>query len=412
MRLLIVHNRYQHAGGEDTVFQNEVQLLRDGGHDVETLESTNVEVTGTVAKAVAAGRATYSRKGRDAVAAKVDAMRPDLVHVHNFFPYPSPALFDATVARAVPTVWTLHNYRVTCANGLLFRDGVPCEKCIGGSALWGVVHRCYRGSLPGSAAVAAMIGTHRLLGTYRHKVTRFIVLSAFARDIAVRAGLPPAHVAIKPNFARDPGGAASAGDRGNFVFVGRLSVEKGVRTLIEAWQNLSMPLVVVGDGPERAGLEAMAPPTVRFVGALPRDQVAAAMANARALIVPSVWYENYPMTVPEAMALGTPVIASSIGALKSLVAHGIDGWLFTVGDPASLAEAVEHAARLPEPRYAAMREAARARYEAQNLPSANLARLVEIYAEAIEDVREPRRRVAPSSGVPAVHRFEAGGGTQ
>ena len=383
MRLLIVHNRYRHAGGEDSVFENEVAMLRGAGHHVDTLETNNDQVAGAIGKLMAAGRATYSWHGRAATGRAITASRPDLIHVHNFFPYPSAALFDAAADHAVPAVWTLHNYRVTCANGLLFRDGGPCEKCVGGSAAWGAVHRCYRGSLAGSAAVAASIGLHRLRGTYRRRVTRFIVLSAFARALAIRAGLPADRIAIKPNAARDPGAAASERPRDTFLFVGRLSPEKGVRTLVDAWRSVSAPLVIAGDGPEREALRAVAPAHVRFVGALDRAQVAEAMADARAVIVPSIWYENYPMTVPEAMALGTPVIASRIGALQHLVRDGVDGWLFEAGDPRSLAAVVGQVAGLPAARYQASRVAARHTYETHNAPAVNLARLLAIYTDAI-----------------------------
>jgi glycosyltransferase involved in cell wall biosynthesis len=384
LRVLVVHNRYQQAGGEDSVFANEVELLRSGGCEVDTLEVSNDAITGRVAELSAALRVVSNPEGRCLAASAIQRARPDVVHVHNFFPRLSPALFDACSAMGVPAVWTLHNYRIACANGLLFRDGHVCEDCLGRAPWPAVRHRCYRGSTAGSAAVAAMIGWHRARGTWRRKVARFIALSDFARDLYVRAGVPADRISVKPNFVADPlpllAGPA-AGSRGA-VFVGRLSPEKGAATMLAAWRQVpSVPLTILGDGPERAMLEAAAPPNVRFLGFQNRDAVLRAMASAQALVVPSTWYENFPMTVVEAMALGTPIIASNIGALRTIVTHGHNGLHFLPGDAADLARVV-NAAFADSKRLGALRQGARATWEATMAPARNLATLLNIYDEA------------------------------
>ncbi|QNE32441.1 glycosyltransferase family 4 protein [Sphingomonas sp. NBWT7] len=386
MRVLVVHNRYLQAGGEDSVFANEVALLRSGGCTVETLEVSNEAIHGRVAQLSTAFRAVYNPIGRRLMADAIKSARPDIVHVHNFFPQLSPALFDACRDADMPAIWTLHNYRITCANGLLFRDGRPCEDCVGRSPLPAVLHRCYRGSAAGSAAVAAMIGYHRARGTWHHKVARFIALSGFARDLFARAGIPAERLAVKPNFVTDPRLELPLGvgvDRAGAVFVGRLSSEKGVATMIDAWCDLPhVPLTIVGDGPERASLQASAPGHVRFVGFQDRSSVMRIVAAARALIVPSIWYEPFGLVTAEAMALGTPVIAARIGALATIVRDGINGLHFTAGDAADLGQLVRKSFAAPDllPRLGA---GARATWKSSMSPDQNLALLLSIYREAI-----------------------------
>lgn len=384
MRVLVMHNRYQEAGGEDSVFANEVALLRSGGCEVETLEVSNDAISGPKAKALAAMGSIHNPAGRRLAEQAIARFRPDIVHVHNFFPRLSPAVFDACADHGVPAVWTLHNFRIACANGLLFRDGQPCEKCVGKMPLPAIAHRCYRGSLPGSAAVAAMIGWHNARHTWHNKVSRFIALSEFSREIAIRAGLPAGKLAVKPNFVTEPDSSRALDrQRKGAVFVGRLSPEKDPATLIEAWSELpQIPLSVIGDGPERRSLEHIAPPHVRFMGHQPREVVMEAVRSAQAIIVPSSWYENFPMSVVEAMALGTPVIASRIGALAHIVTDGIDGLHFTAGDPADLARVVRSAFADPG-RLATLGHGARITWQREMSPERNLELLLAIYRDAI-----------------------------
>lgn len=383
-RILVVHNRYQQAGGEDGVFAHEVAMLRDAGCVVETVEVSNDDIRGALAQASAAIGVIANAAGRRIVAEAIARTNPDIVHVHNFFPRLSPALFDACASAGVPAVWTLHNYRYTCASAVLFREGRPCEDCLGKPPLPAIAHRCYRGSLAGSAAVAAMIGYHRARGTWRHKVARFIALTESGRDIATRAGLPAARIAVKPNFVPDPldeivpPGAPRAGA----VFAGRLSPEKGVATLIEAWRALPhIPLTIIGDGPERAALETGAPAHVTFAGFRQRPEALRAIAGAQALIVPSIWYETFGLVAAEAMALGTPVIASRIGALATLVTDDVDGLHVTPGDAADLARVAGAAFAAPET-LERLGRAGRQTWHATMRPETNLTQLLAIYDEA------------------------------
>lgn len=389
MRILLAHNRYQQAGGEDSVFSAEADLLRGAGHVVSTVLVSNDAIQGAGPRARAALTATYNPQGRRLMARALEEHRPDIVHVHNFFPVLSPAIFDACEAAGVPAVWTLHNFRVTCANGLLFRNGVPCEECVGRLPLPAVRHRCYRDSFAGSAAVAAMIGYHSLAGTWHRKVARFIALTDFAKAVFVASGLPQERIAVKPNFIPDPRPELGeiATERCGAVYVGRLSAEKGIRTLIEAWKSLGdVPLTIIGDGPERAAAEAIAPGNVRFAGWLDRGAVHKAMASAEMLIVPSLWFENFPVVVVEAMALGTPVIASRLGALTSIVTDRVDGRHFAAGDAVDLARIVREVLG-DRVGLAALGAGARRTWETLISPGPNLTCLSGIYDSVLEGAR-------------------------
>ena len=388
LRILIVHNRYQQAGGEDSVCAAEIALLREGGHDVHTLFFDNSAIQGTVAAARAALFTPYNPQSRRRVENALDAVRPDVVHVHNWFPVASPSIFHACSARGVATVWTLHNFRLTCVNGLLFRDGRVCEECLGKVPLAGVRHRCYRGSGAGSAVVAITDGLHRAAGTWS-KINRLIALNEFARGKFVEAGLPEERLVVKPNFVADPRPYDPDAVRRGAVFVGRLSPEKGVRVLVDAWRSVDAPLTIIGTGPQEAELRALAGPNVAFAGAFGPEAVYDAVAGAAALIVPSLWYENFPMVIVEAFALGTPVIASDCGALSHIVEGGVNGWHFATGDAADLARVARHAFADP----AEMRRracAARRTYEQALSPQRNLAMIESIYADAIADAAAQR----------------------
>ncbi len=397
MKILVVHNRYQQRGGEDSAVEGEIALLRAGGHAVETVFVSNDTIAGLGSKVRAALDVAEGRMMCDVVPEAVRRFRPDVVHVHNFFPLLSPSVHARARALGPATVQTLHNFRITCAGATLLRAGRPCELCVGGSSLHGVVHRCYRGSLAGSAALAHMIARHRRERTWERHVDRFIALSDFSRDIFARAGVPAERIAVKPNAVNDPApvaGAPRAGVlRAGVLYVGRLSEEKGAEVLASAARLTDAAITVVGDGPLAAGLNSSAPDTFALVGARPRAEARAMIARAAALVVPSICYENFPITVAEAFAAGTPVIASRIGALAEIVEDGRTGWHVAPGDPSELAATIDRA--LSDPSEAARRgAAARQAYLARYTERAALASLETIYAEAIAS-----RRAAAVAGV-------------
>jgi len=382
MKILIIHNNYQQRGGEDAVVEAEAALLEAAGHEVQLEEVTNRSISGPAAKAQAFLNASYDVTRKAWLAKLVGNSRPDVVHVHNFFPLITPAVHEAAAELGLPVVQTLHNYRLLCANAQFLRNHSVCEKCLGGHRYWGIVHRCYRGSFAASLSVVRMQHRAATRGTWHKHVHCFIALTDFARQKFISGGLPADRIVVKPNFVfrEVPRPQARAGA----LFVGRLSPEKGGELLLRAWQELDdIPLTIVGDGPESEKLKSMATANVHFAGQLPPDVVAHYMRTTQALIVPSIWYEGFPMTVVEAFASELPVIASDLGSLSEIIISGRNGAHFPPGDPKGLVKAVRglfsNSRALDE-----LGKNARADYENYYAPSINLKQLEEIYSKAIE----------------------------
>jgi glycosyltransferase involved in cell wall biosynthesis len=382
-RVLLVHNAYQQRGGEDSVVDAELALLREGGHAVETYFRHNDEVAAMSAPALLANT-LWSRRTVDDLDGLAQRFRPDVIHVHNTQPLISPSVFWAAARLQVPVVQTLHNFRLMCPQGMLLRDEKVCEDCVGHVPWRGVWHRCYRRSAAQSAVVAATVTLHRAAGTWRHKVSRYIALNRFCRDKFVQGGLPAERLRIKPNFVDVPAPAACM-PRAGGLFVGRLSVEKGVAVLARALAiEPDATLSVIGAGELEPALRAVV--GERMLGFLPLAQILARMQRASWLVVPSIWYENFPRTIVEAYACGLPVIASRLGALPELVEDGHTGLLFEPGSAEDLARKLHWAHHHPD-EMARMGQQARARYETMYTPERNLTMLNEIYADAIDSER-------------------------
>lgn len=385
LSVLLTHNYYQQPGGEDGVFSAEADLLRQRGHDVAQYTEYNRSITGFRKFAVPFS-SIWSDSSHARVLSLLREVRRDVAHFHNTFPLVSPSAYYACRQLDIPVVQTLHNYRILCPSALFFRAGQVCEACLGRAPWPSVLHACYRRSRTATAAVAAMLAIHRLLGTWQRMVDVYIALTEFARQKFIKGGLPAAKVVVKPNFVSpDPGTGRGMG--GYILFAGRLSSEKGMRTLIAAWERLSgrVPLKILGGGPEaRLVVEAVNRLSgLEWLGRRSLSEVYSLMGDATSLVFPSECYEGLPRTVVESFAKGTPVIASDIGAISELVDHGRTGLLFRPGDPDDLAEKVTWA--LGHPReLAAMRREARAEYEAKYTAERNYEMLMEIYERAIE----------------------------
>ena len=384
MKILILHNRYQVSGGEDVAVAAEHQLLLARGHEVTLIEADNDAILGPMAKVRTALATPYNPARRRWIAREVRRTGAQIVHVHNVFPRFSPSVLDGAADAGAGVVQTLHNYRTICANGLLPRDGVVCEACVGRMGWPAIRHGCYRGSVAGSAAVVAMQQVARCGKIWDRPGRRLIALTDFARDKFVGSGLPEERIVVKPNFIDMGEPVASSDERAGILFVGRLSREKGLDTLVDAARLLPhVAFTVIGSGPDEGRLRAAAPGNMTFTGAVPNGAARAAMARASALVMPSIWYEGFPMTVLEAFAAGTPVIAARIGALPEIVAEGV-GLLFTPGDPSSLAAAIAQLLSDPSA-MARMGEAGRERAATLYGPSANAVQLEAIYASVLDE---------------------------
>ena len=384
MRIIQLHTRYRQAGGEDSVVQAEYDALTAAGHDVaQHLAHNPTEPAAAVA--ALAGSMWNPRAARRAVTT-LGGVRPDVAHVHNTWFALSPSVLAPLRAKRVPVVMTMHNYRLACANSLLLRDGAPCESCLDRGPWPAVQHRCYRNSTLMSAVSATGIAVHRRVGTWPRLVDRFVVLSDFARSRFIRAGLPEDRMVRGSNFVGDPGPRAAPPSMSNVVlFVGRISAEKGLHVLLEAWRQaapVGLRLEIIGDGPAHDELQLAHAHTdaVTFHGRLSGAEVMRRLLMARTLVIPSIWYEGQPVTALEGMAAGTPLLVSQIGGLPEVLGSAPAGTTFPPGDVDGLAEHLGGLTddALVDARGAAARERYLSRY---TVPTA-VARLEAIYEEA------------------------------
>jgi glycosyltransferase involved in cell wall biosynthesis len=446
MKIIQAHNYYQQAGGEDGVVASELELLRGSGNEVVTYYKNNEALgSGHWALVKASVQTLWNRETYREFQKLLKIEKPDVVHCHNTFPLISPSIYLACAKEKVPVVQTLHNYRLLCLNAFLFRQdssvksvglsvkdglkpktstsGAICEKCLQKRFKWpGIRYGCYRGSKAGSLVVALMLLFHKLIGTWSKKVTAYIALTEFQKQKMIEGGLPADKIWVKPNFIASGDrvknqdlsvklenlkpnhlipktGARSAPYA---LFVGRLSPEKGCDVLIRAWalfeqqssdlgsptsENQKPVLLIVGDGPERAALEYLTLDLcplsfVHFLGKQPKESVLSLMRNAQFLVLPSLWYEGFPMTIVEAFSCGLPVMASDDGGMKDVIKDRNTGLLFSLGDEGVLAENIEwafkHLIEMDE-----MGQAARQQFEKKYSPQKNYEELMAIYQSVV-----------------------------
>ncbi|MEH6504173.1 MAG: glycosyltransferase family 4 protein [Cycloclasticus sp.] len=385
INLALIHNSYKERGGEDSVLDSEVKLLSDNGHKVTLILKKNDSINSFSSKVNAFLDVAYSKQSRQWMTDQIIQHKPDVVHVHNFFPLLSPSIYDACLEANVPVVQTLHNYRTMCPGALLMRDGKICEKCVTGSAYQSVLHGCYKDSVIGTFAVARMVEKHRALGTWKHKVNRFIALTEFARNKFIEAGFPANKIVVKPNFTEDSPLADNDVNkmRTGALFVGRLSEEKGMATLLNAWKQLDVPLRIAGSGPLENTLSDLADNGVEALGMLDKKSVQKEMRQAAFLVMPSEWYEGFPMVLVEAFSLGLPVVASRLGGMAEIVEDGVTGLHFEAGNANDLADKVRWMDEHPE-ECLQMGLNARKVYEQKYTPDKNYDMLIGIYQQAID----------------------------
>ncbi len=387
MRILLLHNYYRQPGGEDVVFAAERDLLRRFGHQVWTWTESNARAATMPPWAVAA-RALWSRAAQRQLAEFLQSLQPDLVHIHNPFVMFSPSVFYAARRAGVPVVFSLHNQRLFCPKATMYRPEKPvCTECVGRWFPWPAVkHRCYHHSRTQTLAVAAMVALHQWLGTWQRQVDAYIVFTEFFRRQFAAWGLPPERLFVKPHFVYpDPGRRPETfGDYA--LFVGRLDPEKGVRTLLQAWERLpSVPLRIRGTGPLLAEVQAAAAvhPHIRWVPRLERPALMRLFQGARFLVWPSEgWYENFGLVAIEAFACGVPVLAARTGVLPELVDDGRTGLLFEPGNPEDLVAKVAWAWAHPA-KMAALGREARREYEAKYTAERNYEMLMAIYQRVL-----------------------------
>ncbi len=396
MRILMLHNFYRHRGGEGVSFAVEAEALRSLGHEVDTFSMDNAVDLGASNKIRTALNAVWSRESYDMVRSLLEKKSYDILHVQNFFPLLSPSVYDAAKSCGVPVVQALRNYRLFCMQTGLFRDGKICENCSGGKHSWaGIRHRCYRGSLGASLTLGAMIEFHRARQTWAKRVDAFIAVSDCVKQKYVSNGWKSDQIRVKHNTvspAPDPGN----GEQGFFVVVGRLSEDKGLLVLLDAWDLLmkkcaqgDAPLLkIIGDGPLEQNLRKEVvrrglSDAVEVAGRLSLEETYSELGLALASIQPSVRFEPCSRTIAESYAKGTPVIAAKIGGAAELVDEGVSGFYFEPGDASALAEMILRLSNDPGIALA-MRAATRTFFDQNFSPQKNAEQLAAIYQDVIQ----------------------------
>lgn len=388
MRIVVAHNYYgsKAQGGETVVFQQEVELLKRGGHEIRTIERENSEIARLpfYKRFAALFRFGFSDSVYHETVDMIQGFRPDILHVHNYKYVLTPAIFQAAKDYGVKSVLTLHNYRLLCPCGQLRRGENVCEECMTHNptrSLWR--HGC-------AAKLSSRVAQYAFWRETRDSILKnvdvFIALTQFAKNKFVEGGIPASKIVVKPNFLFEPLTAEMIGapfeKRKGAIFVGRLSQEKGVDFLLNAWRDIQLPLTIVGDGPENRALRNSAPSTWIFVGEKKHDEVLKLIRGAEMLIFPSIWYEGLPMTILEAFALGTPVVATDLGALHEIVRDGISGRLFEANNRDSFITIVDNL-KSDKRSLERLSRGARSEYEKKYNSERNMKLLNEVYSRAL-----------------------------
>jgi glycosyltransferase involved in cell wall biosynthesis len=385
MRVLQVHNFYQQAGGEDRVVAAEQELLSSNGHEVfqYTVSNESVNKLPVIELGIKTiwNGATYR-----CVRRLIAEQAIDILHLHNTLPLISPSVYYAAKAARVPVVQTLHNYRLQCPAATFYRQGEICELCLNKTVKYpAVLHSCYRGSRAASAAVCAMLAAHGFAGTFRQNIHTYIALTEFAKKKYAEGGLPAGKIVVKPNFLQhDPG--AGSGRGGYALFAGRLTAEKGLAALLDAWSACphAIPLKIAGDGPLRVLVEsrAAALPNVEYLGLCEHSRLLALLKDAVFLTIPSRWYEGMPMVLVESMACGTPVVGFAVGSLDELIIDGENGVKLTLDGKDHLSDFLKDSRRVAET-MGRLRAGARAYFERHFTARLNYQLLNAIYQRVL-----------------------------
>lgn len=347
--VLIVHNYYQIPGGEDTVVANEKQMLEEHGHKVVLYSRNNSELKemNKFKKALLPVTTIFNPRTYKDIKQIIKKEHIDIVHVHNTLSLISPSVYYAAMACKVPVVQTVHNFRLLCPGATFYRDGHICEDCVEHGLRCAVKHSCYRGSKVQTLACVINTMVHRRTGIYGK--INYICLTEFNKDKLLNLkGIDPKKVFVKPNFVESIGDFVPEEKRSNqFIYAGRLDKLKGIDILLKAWKKMGIDapkLIVCGTGPlEDWSKEFLAKNevNVELRGLISNIEARQLIANSKALILPTRWYEGFPMSIVEAYSVGTPVICSDLGNTASVVVEGVTGYKFKTDSAKELINTVQ-----------------------------------------------------------------------
>jgi len=357
MRILLVHNKYLLAGGEDTVFNEEYNMLSKKNHIVSKLEVSNeiIDVSNFLSKIKLFFNVLWNKESNKLIEKKIKEFKPDIVHIHNTFPLLSPSIYWKINKMKIPIVQTVHNFRMGCSNGLLLKNNKPCELCINGSSMNAIENKCYKDSYLMTSNVVLMQKIHSVMGTYKKKIDRYIVLTDFSREFLIKMNIDQKKISIKPNFVSEnpfsnqnnifSESNFKKDKTHSFVFVGRISTEKGIDFLLQNFSDIAQKdinLIIIGDGPLKSDLEKkfLDDSRIKWLGRLEKKEILDVVSKCTALILPSSFYETFGMTIIEAFSVGTPVIATNHGSLPYVVENHNDGLLFEFSNGNDLKEKI------------------------------------------------------------------------
>lgn len=399
-KLLNLNSYHYRRGGADVVYLDHAALFARQGWDTAFFAMHHPQnepsvwshyfvdelqygaAYGALQKVQMAGKIIYSIEARQKLAALIKVFRPDIAHAHNLYHHLSPSVLSLLHAEGIPTVMTAHDLKLACPSHEMLLHGRICERCKGGRFIHCVTNQCIKQSTVLSTLVAIESAVHRMAGSYTRHLSHIIVPSRFLGTKLVEWGVPQALIHHVPNavdvHAFQPATAAGQG----FAYIGRMTASKGVVTLVEAAKRTGLPLQMVGSGELDDSLRARASghPNIRFAGRLNGDALWQAVVACRALVLPSEWYENAPMSILEAYALGRPVIGARIGGIPEMIDTGETGFLFESGNVDALAAEMERVAALPDAQLQRLGAAARQRVVRDYSNQTYFANMLALYA--------------------------------
>jgi len=395
MKIFLIHNSHRSgsSSGDDIVFKKESVLLESHEQKICKINPSNDEYdkNGVLQKILTILQVPWSFNYYKNIKQLLIKENPDIIHLHNIFPFISPSVFYAAASVGIPIIQTLHDFRYLCPIAFLMRSGEICDECKDGAFLKSVEYGCFKGSKLQSIPIALMLKLHWYLNTFKKQIDGYICLTESQRKIFLDAGFDERKLFMKPNFVDDTFNKEEYRYGDYAVFIGRLGEEKGVRTLIGAWKNLpDIPLKIVGDGPDSNEFKSLVRDlnikNIEFLGYKPYLECRKILNNARFLIMPSIVYETFGLSNIEAFSHCKPVIASNLGAMADIVKDKTTGFLFTPMNTRELAEKVRWLWNNPE-ECKRMGFNARREYEEKYTPGRNYEMLMNIYREVIEKKR-------------------------
>lgn len=406
MKLLFLNNYHYLRGGSERVFFGEMEILQARGHTVysfarkhphdlpakfesffpQHLETESIHFSFDAIRTVK--EIIYSKESKTSLKSIINRYPPDLAHAHNIYGRLTTSVLDLLNNEGISAVLTLHDYKLICPSYKLMKDNRICEDCKGNKFYKAVVNKCHKNSLTASAVYAIESYFNTWFGKYSKNVAYFISPSRFLRSKLTEFGWPESKIEYVPNYLVTSKFEPSYEAGKYLLYLGRLSGEKGIETLIRAYNRISplhVKMLIVGEGPEEKKLKALAGGSgdVIFPGYLSGEELSQVTRESLAVVVPSEWYENAPISILEAMAYGKPVIGSNIGGIPEMVDHGVTGYLFEPGNVADLASKIELLLSLPPNRLAEMGRAAREKVEREYNEEIHYSKLMEVYKKAL-----------------------------